>query len=110
MHQPFSSYASLALLLHYYFPLYVISCNPHVSFPRFHTSCILERRSEDSLSIAIWNKNKAIVALVTGLWIVNVAFLIQGKSLTTFLQMYWSPNKRDFMLGAARVSDRPQTF
>jgi len=29
-------------------------------------------------TIAIWNKEKAIVAVVTGLWIVNVAFLIQG--------------------------------
>jgi len=56
-------------------------------------------------TIAIWNKRKAIIAVVAGLWIVNLAFLIQGKSLTTFLQMYWGPNERGFVLGAARVRD-----
>ncbi len=31
--------------------------------------------------IAIWNRNKIIVALVTGVWLTTIAFLIQGKSI-----------------------------
>ena len=92
-----SSYVSLALSQHYSCPLYVINCNPHVSFLRFRTLSILEKRSEGCPSIAIWNKDKAIAALVAGIWIVNVAFLIQGKSPSTFLQTNWSPSKRDIV-------------
>jgi len=33
--------------------------------------------------IAIWNRNKVVVALATILWVVNVSFLIYGKSLFT---------------------------
>ncbi|KAH9984319.1 hypothetical protein BJV74DRAFT_952285 [Russula compacta] len=30
--------------------------------------------------IAIWNKNKIVVALATSVWVINVSFIIQGKS------------------------------
>src|SRR5579863_4446126 len=33
-------------------------------------------------SIAIWNKNKYIVALAGSVWGANVSFLLQGKSLS----------------------------
>jgi hypothetical protein len=36
-------------------------------------------------SAAIWNMNKPAVALATGVWITNIAFLILGKSLSTSL-------------------------
>jgi len=29
--------------------------------------------------IAIWNRNKIIVALATGVWLTTIAFLIQGE-------------------------------
>jgi hypothetical protein len=32
-------------------------------------------------SIAIWNKNKIVVALAAIVWLVNVSFLSEGKSL-----------------------------
>jgi hypothetical protein len=32
-------------------------------------------------SIAIWNRRKVVVRIAIGLWITNVAFLVQGKSL-----------------------------
>jgi hypothetical protein len=35
----------------------------------------------ETSSIAIWNRNKVVTALVTGAWATNVAFLIQGKSV-----------------------------
>jgi hypothetical protein len=34
-------------------------------------------------SIAIWNKNKYVVALAGSVWGANVSFLSQGKSLST---------------------------
>lgn len=36
-------------------------------------------------SIAIWNKNKIAVATATGVWITNVALLIQGEPLFSVL-------------------------
>ena len=32
--------------------------------------------------IAIWDWNKIIVVLVTGVWVTTIAFLIQGKSIS----------------------------
>jgi hypothetical protein len=31
-------------------------------------------------SIAIWNKNRVVVAIAVGVWVINIAFLIQGES------------------------------
>jgi len=33
-------------------------------------------------SIAIWNKNKFIVAIATSVWVTNIGFLIEGMSLS----------------------------
>ncbi len=35
-------------------------------------------------SIAIWNRNKVATAAAIGVWVINVAFLIQGKPLLPF--------------------------
>jgi len=35
----------------------------------------------DAVRIAIWDRKKIIVAFATGVWGVNIAFLIQGKFL-----------------------------
>ncbi|KAI9453602.1 hypothetical protein F5148DRAFT_1289011 [Russula earlei] len=37
----------------------------------------------EASSIAIWNRNKIVVAIATGVWAVNVAVIIQGKSHPT---------------------------
>jgi hypothetical protein len=31
-------------------------------------------------SIAIWNRERVVVAMAITVWVVNVAFLVQGKS------------------------------
>jgi hypothetical protein len=36
-------------------------------------------------SIAIWNRNKVATAAAISVWVINVAFLTQGKSLLPFL-------------------------
>jgi hypothetical protein len=35
----------------------------------------------EAIRIAIWDRKKIIVAFATGVWGINIAFLIQGKSL-----------------------------
>ena len=34
-----------------------------------------------AVRIAIWDRKKIIVVFATGVWAINIAFLIQGKSL-----------------------------
>ncbi len=36
----------------------------------------------DAVRIAIWDRNRIIVAFATSIWGTNVAFLIQGKSIS----------------------------
>jgi hypothetical protein len=38
------------------------------------------------ISIAIWNRNRLVMAMSLIVWGTNVAFLIQGKSFTTYEQ------------------------
>jgi hypothetical protein len=38
------------------------------------------------VSIAIWNRNRLVMAISLIVWGINVAFLIQGKSFTTYEQ------------------------
>jgi len=40
------------------------------------------------IRIAIWNKKTIIVAFAAGVWVVNVAFLIQGNSLPHSVGLY----------------------
>jgi hypothetical protein len=35
----------------------------------------------EAIRIAIWGRKKIIVAFATGVWAINIAFLIQGKPL-----------------------------
>jgi len=42
--------------------------------------------------VAIWNKNKAVVRIAIGLWIINVAFLIQGAIRLRFA-WFTDPNR-----------------
>jgi hypothetical protein len=62
-----------------------------------------------AFSIAIWNKNKIVVGISFGVWMTNIAFLIQGESgslsLSTFL---YARNLIQMRLnsGIARVNDK----
>ena len=42
----------------------------------------------EAIRIAIWNKKMIVVAFATGVWVVNVAFLIQGNSLPPSVGLY----------------------
>lgn len=44
-------------------------------FPVFRDQSLM-----DDFSIAIWNKNRVVVAISLGVWMTNIAFLIQGES------------------------------
>ncbi|KAF8481575.1 hypothetical protein DFH94DRAFT_400751 [Russula ochroleuca] len=41
--------------------------------------------------IAIWNKNRVVVAIAVGVWVINIAFLIQG---TARLRSVWVPAQK----------------
>ena len=41
-------------------------------------------RAHGYVSIAIWHGNKIVLAFALGVWVTNVSFLIQGKSLPVF--------------------------
>jgi hypothetical protein len=45
------------------------------------------RKADGGASIAIWNYNKIILALGASLWGTNIAFLIQGKSLSLLFSL-----------------------
>jgi hypothetical protein len=32
----------------------------------------------EASSIAIWNKKNIVIAIATGVWVTNIAFLVQG--------------------------------
>jgi hypothetical protein len=42
----------------------------------------------DDFSIAIWNKNRVVVAISLGVWMTNIAFLIQGESARLSLNLF----------------------
>ena len=50
----------------------------------------------DDSSVAIWNKNRVVVAISLGVWMTNIAFLIQGESgrLSLNLSVLRFSNKR----------------
>jgi hypothetical protein len=43
------------------------------------------RKADSGASIAIWNYNKVVLSLGSSVWGINVAFLVQGKSLPASL-------------------------
>ena len=62
----------------------------------------------ESSSIAIWNRNKVVMAIAIVVWGTNVAFLIEGRSLPLpLLQVTWNYT-RCFSTGAARVGHELQ--
>jgi hypothetical protein len=36
-------------------------------------------------SIAIWNKNKFVIVIAAGIWVINLGFLIHGKHIHTLV-------------------------
>jgi hypothetical protein len=48
---------------------------PILCFPVFRDQSLV-----DDFSTAIWNKNRVVVAISLGVWMTNIAFLIQGES------------------------------
>ena len=49
--------------------------HPLPGFPVFHNEVLTV-----GSSIAIWNKNRVVVAIALGVWAINIGFLIQGES------------------------------
>ena len=76
----FLLYHSPDLCIHDISLLFAIDHTPHVSPPAiFQRGCSWGWPG----SIAIWNRNKTVVALVIVVWVTNISFLIHGKSLFT---------------------------
>ena len=63
--------------------LYPVASTPHVSVYTFTLRLSLRGGVHGFVSVAIWNRNKFVVVLVTITWVTNLSFLIQGKSLST---------------------------
>jgi hypothetical protein len=57
------------------------------------------------IRIAIWNWNKIIVGLATGVWVTTIAFLIQGKSIP----LSGGEIKCSAVSGVSRVYNHPVT-
>ena len=53
--------------------------------------------------IAVWNKDRVVVAIATGVWVINIAFLIQGNSPLLRPLSACNPLQR-FVPGTARVN------
>jgi hypothetical protein len=58
-------------------------------------------------SIAIWNKNRVVVAISLGMWMINICFIIQGESewLSLRLPVYRKSHTSVLESGVARVND-----
>ena len=60
------------------------------------------------IRIAIWDRKRIIVAFVTGVWGINIAFLIQGKSLPPSVGAFERALfKCGVVLGVLRVNIHP---
>ena len=67
---------------------FVVARDSHVSpFTLFLaiTSSLPKWILKGPASIAIWKKNKVVIVLTTGIWVVYLAFVVQGRS---FLVLY----------------------
>lgn len=58
-------------------------------------------------SVAIWKKNRVIVAIAFGVWVTNVAFLVQGEHKYFSSPPSYRPgnSKTHLKSGIARVID-----
>jgi len=61
----------------------------------------------ESISVAIWNKNKAAVVIASMIWGINSAFFIQGDS-----QSLGSPGRPSNLIasGISRVNEQLHTY
>ena len=69
-----------------YIRLFTFDCFSRVSPHQYFHDTMVSPNQEliEIASIAIWNRNKIATAAAIGVWVINVAFLIQGKSLLPF--------------------------
>jgi hypothetical protein len=67
-----------------------VDCSSHVCLDLHLRSTIIfaELILIGASSIAIWNRKKVIVAMAITLWGINVAFLIEGRSLPLYCMSY----------------------
>jgi len=67
-----------------------------------------EQRLIEPASIAIWGRNKIIVALAFSVWIINISFLTQGKSPSSPLPAHDKVilNQRGSLSGIVRVNNQ----
>ena len=78
-----------------------LACAPHVRLLLFINTIVSpEWVFMEVVSVAIWEKDLVAVGIATGIWGINSAFLIQGKSLS-HLQATW---KSDCVSGVCRVN------
>ena len=56
-----------------------------------------------AVSTAIWNRNKIAVAVAIGVWAINIAFFIQGRSVSPSIAEHVGSHKRYLATGAVRV-------
>jgi len=69
--------------------------------------CVPSRPGQDLIdifSVAIWDKNKIVVAIATSLWVTNLAVFTQGKSSAPPSRPLSIPSRCDIASGIARVS------
>jgi len=61
----------------------------------------------ESISVAIWNKNKVVVAIASTIWGINSAFFFQGNS-----QTLGSPGHPSNLVvsGILRVNEQLHTY
>ena len=57
-------------------------------------------------SSAIWNENKAVIALATGVWVAYVISLIIGRSISPPPETIRNADNVALVPGAARVRNR----
>jgi len=56
-------------------------------------------------SIAIWNKDRIVVATATSLWVTNIVIMIQGNpSFPSSYRLLRIPYEHDIASGIARVN------
>jgi len=62
-------------------------------------------------SLAIWNRNKVAVAMAISVWVINVGFLIQGKSrLLPSIPENMGSRNYCLAIGVARVGGQFKLF
>ena len=61
-----------------------------------------------SLSIAIWHKNNVALGIASGIWVVNLGFLISGE--TSPPSIPGNSNRRGLISGVVRVNNHLQLF